>query len=166
MDSYPYKVLVWAHSFVACVLALLPLPLPTHTHLSTRACSDLHPYHEREKGLVPGTIVGHEFCGVVEECGSEVRVVGSGQTQAVLYHQQHVSCTCTHACVCWLAWCHRLQQSGPAKVSRERPLEGLFGVCLVVGRSLCSCLPLPWLISMLMLVVVLALLVLCVRVWC
>jgi hypothetical protein len=41
--------------------------------------SDLHPYHEREKGLLAGTIVGHEFTGVVEECGSQVGQQGSSQ---------------------------------------------------------------------------------------
>lgn len=44
------------------------------------SCSDLHPYHEREKGLLPGTIVGHEFTGVVEECGSQVGVVPDSVT--------------------------------------------------------------------------------------
>lgn len=50
---------------------------PFHVHVGVCAVcavchSDLHPYHEREKGLLPGTIVGHEFTGVIEQCGSEV----------------------------------------------------------------------------------------------
>ena len=47
----------------------------------TRACicgSDLHLYH----GLVPdtriGTTFGHEFCGIVEEVGSEVQTLKPG----------------------------------------------------------------------------------------
>lgn len=35
-------------------------------------CSDLHPYHGREAGLQPGTVVGHEFVGIIEAAGSEV----------------------------------------------------------------------------------------------
>jgi hypothetical protein len=50
--------------------------------------SDLHPYHEREKGLLPGTIVGHEFTGVVEECGSQVRIQDSPP-------QVHMSSVCS-----------------------------------------------------------------------
>ncbi len=34
--------------------------------------SDLHPYHGREVGLDPGTVLGHEFVGEVAESGAEV----------------------------------------------------------------------------------------------
>ncbi len=34
--------------------------------------SDLHVYHGREAGLDQGTVMGHEFTGVVEETGSDV----------------------------------------------------------------------------------------------
>lgn len=40
--------------------------------------SDLHPYHEREKGLDPGTIMGHEAVGVVLEAGAAVRGLRKG----------------------------------------------------------------------------------------
>lgn len=50
--------------------------------------SDLHPYHEREKGLLPGTIVGHEFTGVVEDCGSQVCIQDSPA-------QVHMSSVCS-----------------------------------------------------------------------
>lgn len=40
-------------------------------------CSDLHPYHGREAGIKPGTIVGHEFVGVVEQVGSKVGKPGA-----------------------------------------------------------------------------------------
>lgn len=46
--------------------------------------SDLHLYHGRVPGLTPGTVIGHELVGVVEETGTDVtkvkpgdRVVGS-----------------------------------------------------------------------------------------
>jgi threonine dehydrogenase-like Zn-dependent dehydrogenase len=42
--------------------------------------SDLHPYHEREKGLDHGTVMGHEFVGEVVEVGSEVASVRAGDT--------------------------------------------------------------------------------------
>lgn len=35
--------------------------------------SDLHVYHERETGLDPGTVMGHEFTGIVEEVGSDIK---------------------------------------------------------------------------------------------
>ncbi len=40
--------------------------------------SDLHVYHGRETGLDHGTVMGHEFTGVVEEAGSEVRKFKKG----------------------------------------------------------------------------------------
>ncbi|HEY2722486.1 MAG TPA: alcohol dehydrogenase catalytic domain-containing protein, partial [Chitinophagaceae bacterium] len=35
--------------------------------------SDLHVYHGREAGLDIGTVMGHEFTGVVEEAGKDVK---------------------------------------------------------------------------------------------
>jgi len=40
--------------------------------------SDLHLYHGKIPGMLPGMIVGHEFVGVVEEVGSQVRSVRKG----------------------------------------------------------------------------------------
>jgi threonine dehydrogenase-like Zn-dependent dehydrogenase len=40
--------------------------------------SDLHPYHGREKGLDPGTIMGHEAVGTVIEMGKDVRHLRKG----------------------------------------------------------------------------------------
>jgi len=40
--------------------------------------SDLHVYHGRETGLDHGTVMGHEFTGVVEEAGSDVKKFKSG----------------------------------------------------------------------------------------
>lgn len=40
--------------------------------------SDLHLYHGRIPGLTEGTIIGHEFVGIVEEVGSEVSKVAVG----------------------------------------------------------------------------------------
>ena len=40
--------------------------------------SDLHIYHGRERGLDRGTIMGHEFVGVVEAVGKDVRSHSAG----------------------------------------------------------------------------------------
>lgn len=40
--------------------------------------SDLHVYHGRESGLDHGTVMGHEFTGVVEEAGSDVKKFKTG----------------------------------------------------------------------------------------
>jgi len=40
--------------------------------------SDLHVYHGRETGLDQGTVMGHEFTGIVEEAGSNVKKFKKG----------------------------------------------------------------------------------------
>lgn len=40
--------------------------------------SDLHVYHGRETGLDHGTVMGHEFTGVVEESGNDVKKFKKG----------------------------------------------------------------------------------------
>jgi len=40
--------------------------------------SDLHVYHGRETGLDYGTVMGHEFTGIVEETGNEVKKFKKG----------------------------------------------------------------------------------------
>jgi len=40
--------------------------------------SDLHIWHGRERGLDPGTVLGHEFVGRVVEIGREVRTLSTG----------------------------------------------------------------------------------------
>jgi len=40
--------------------------------------SDLHVYHGRERGLDPGTVMGHEFVGQVVETGADVRGLRHG----------------------------------------------------------------------------------------
>jgi threonine dehydrogenase-like Zn-dependent dehydrogenase len=64
----------------------------------TRSCicgSDLHLYH----GLVPdtriGTTFGHEFCGIVEEVGSEVQTLKPGDHVLVPFN---IACGQCHFC--------------------------------------------------------------------
>lgn len=40
--------------------------------------SDLHVYHGRETGLDYGTVMGHEFTGIIEEVGSDVKKYKKG----------------------------------------------------------------------------------------
>jgi len=40
--------------------------------------SDLHVYHGREAGLDHGTVMGHEFTGIVEEAGSDLKKFKKG----------------------------------------------------------------------------------------
>ena len=49
----------------------------------TAVCgSDLHVYHERERGLDPGTILGHELVGEVVEVGGDVKTLKPGDRVA------------------------------------------------------------------------------------
>ena len=49
-----------------------PTDVIVKVHLTAICGSDLHPYHEREKGLDHGTVMGHEFVGEIIEVGREV----------------------------------------------------------------------------------------------
>ena len=40
--------------------------------------SDLHVVHGRIPGMTPGSVLGHEFMGVIEECGSGVKRFAAG----------------------------------------------------------------------------------------
>ncbi len=55
---------------------------PTDAIVKVSQCSicgsDMHPYHEREKGLDHGTVMGHEFVGEVVEVGSSVKALKTG----------------------------------------------------------------------------------------
>ena len=54
--------------------------------------SDLHLYHDKMPGLLPGSVVGHEFLGVVEEVGAAVRLVEAGQRYVASFYPACGSC--------------------------------------------------------------------------
>lgn len=51
-------------------------------HLAGLCGSDLHPWFGREQGLDPGTVMGHEFVGVVRETGPSVKNIRVGDRVA------------------------------------------------------------------------------------
>ncbi len=55
---------------------------PTDVIVKMRACaicgSDLHVYHEHEKGIDTGTAMGHEFAGEIVEVGGQVKAYRKG----------------------------------------------------------------------------------------
>ena len=55
---------------------------PTDAIVKVKACaicgSDLHVYHEHEKGIDAGTVMGHEFVGEVVALGREVHIHRKG----------------------------------------------------------------------------------------
>ncbi|HEU5211043.1 MAG TPA: alcohol dehydrogenase catalytic domain-containing protein [Longimicrobiales bacterium] len=72
--------------------------------------SDLHPYLGRERGLDPGTVMGHEFTGHVVEIGSAVKRFGVGDRVVAPFT---TSCGACWACAVGLtARCVRGQLFG------------------------------------------------------
>ncbi len=61
--------------------------------------SDLHPYHEREKGLDRGTVMGHEFVGEIVEVGTAVSTLAVGD---VVFSPFTTSCGECFYCRCGL----------------------------------------------------------------
>lgn len=61
--------------------------------------SDLHPYHEREKGLDHGTVMGHEFVGEIVEMGAAVEHFVEGD---VVFSPFTTNCGACFYCRCGL----------------------------------------------------------------
>ncbi len=55
-----------------------PQDVLVRVELTAICGSDLHVYHGRERGLDPGTVMGHEFVGSVVETGRAVRSLACG----------------------------------------------------------------------------------------
>jgi 2-desacetyl-2-hydroxyethyl bacteriochlorophyllide A dehydrogenase len=83
---------------------LAPTDAVLRVRLSAVCGSDLHVYHGREKGIDPGTVMGHEMVGEVLEVGSEVTTVEPGDRVACpfttscgrcFYCVRGLTCRCT-----------------------------------------------------------------------
>ncbi|MBE3552023.1 MAG: alcohol dehydrogenase catalytic domain-containing protein [Kyrpidia tusciae] len=48
--------------------------------------SDLHLYHGKIPGMLPGMVMGHEYVGIVEEVGSQVRAFRQGDRVVGAFH--------------------------------------------------------------------------------
>lgn len=68
--------------------------------------SDLHVYHEREKGIDRGTVMGHEFAGEIVETGNSVRKLNIGDRVmspfttscgTCFYCQSGLTCRCVRS---------------------------------------------------------------------
>lgn len=68
---------------VADPAILAPSDVILKMHVAGICGSDLHVYHEREKGLDHGTAMGHELAGEIVETGREVRNFKKGDLVAV-----------------------------------------------------------------------------------
>ena len=62
------------------------------TRLTSICGSDLHVYHGREKGLDPGSVMGHEFVGDVVETGGSVKLLKCGDRVASPFTTNCGSC--------------------------------------------------------------------------
>jgi threonine dehydrogenase-like Zn-dependent dehydrogenase len=81
------------------------LAVPTDAVVGVRltaVCgSDLHVYHGRERGLDPGTAMGHEMVGEVLETGAEVTTVKPGDRVACPFTTSCGRCFyCAHGLTC------------------------------------------------------------------
>src|SRR5215510_13485838 len=66
------------HNSVPDPKILQPADAIVQITLSGICGSDLHVYHGRERGLDKGTVMGHEFVGIVVETGDEVKKFHKG----------------------------------------------------------------------------------------
>lgn len=81
-----------------------PSDVIVKVRISAICGSDLHPYHERERGLDHGTVMGHEFVGEVVETGKEVTKLKKGDLVfspfttncgQCFYCRQALTCRCS-----------------------------------------------------------------------
>ncbi|PNW77323.1 hypothetical protein CHLRE_10g431550v5 [Chlamydomonas reinhardtii] len=116
------------------------VPCPSIVHagdaiIKVTACSvcgsDLHPYHGRERGIAPNTIVGHEFVGVVVAKGPEVKDLDLGDRVAspftsccgqCFYCERGATCRCDHTQAHLFGWVSEGEEQLPPE--QRRGLQG------------------------------------------
>ncbi len=69
--------------------------------------SDLHLYHDEIPGMLPGTVLGHEFVGVVESVGPAVRAFKKGDRVVGTFH-----IACGHCRACRRGDYHQCERGG------------------------------------------------------
>jgi threonine dehydrogenase-like Zn-dependent dehydrogenase len=78
-----------------------PSDVVVEVRLTAVCGSDLHVYHERERGLDPGTILGHELVGEVLEAGTGVEALEPGDRVASPFTTSCGQCFfCTRGLTC------------------------------------------------------------------
>lgn len=84
---------------------LSPLDAIVRVEMCAICGSDMHPFHEREKGLDYGTAMGHEFVGQIVEIGKSVTRMAKGMRVFTpfttscgkcFYCQRGLTCRCAH----------------------------------------------------------------------
>ncbi|KXZ48611.1 hypothetical protein GPECTOR_26g514 [Gonium pectorale] len=116
----------------------VPCPRLVHTAdviVRVTACSvcgsDLHPYHGREKGIAPSTVVGHEFVGVVVAKGPQATGLEVGDRVAspftsccgdCFYCRKGATCRCNHEQAHLFGWVSEGEEKLPDDVSDEAGL--------------------------------------------
>ncbi|KAG2433046.1 hypothetical protein HXX76_008773 [Chlamydomonas incerta] len=121
-------------------IKFVEVPCPSIVHagdviVKVTACSvcgsDLHPYHGRERGIAPNTIVGHEFVGVVVAKGSEVKDLELGDRVAspftsccgkCFYCERGATCRCNHTQAHLFGWVSEGEDKLPPE--QRRGLQG------------------------------------------
>ncbi|NIR51763.1 alcohol dehydrogenase catalytic domain-containing protein, partial [candidate division KSB1 bacterium] len=82
-----------------------PTDVIVEVRLTAICGSDLHPYHGRERGIDPGTVMGHEFVGEIIEVGREVTSLNKGDKVftpfttncgTCFYCKKGLTCRCLH----------------------------------------------------------------------
>ena len=85
---------------------LSPTDVVVKVNLCAICGSDLHVYHEREKGIDTGTAMGHEFAGEIVEVGRDVKLLGPGDLVMspfttscgqCFYCRIGLTCRCVHS---------------------------------------------------------------------
>ncbi|KAK5049427.1 hypothetical protein LTR84_004356 [Exophiala bonariae] len=116
------------------------VPAPTLTEptdvivrvTGTTVCgSDLHLYHKEIMQLQKGEILGHEFMGIADEVGSEVKSIKQGDRVVASFQ---IACgTCQFCKEGLTSMCDRTNSSALQEKLYGKPFAGLFGYSHFAG---------------------------------